>query len=193
MSRPSERELAFAAYLAEMARERRLGALAALRRGLGKPPGQAPEMFPFVVPWLPAHAGWWEEQAYYLTASAFAAHQLSWPAGDGRGPTNFGASMARLVAKVESGGVEHRFVALLSCHRDDLPQHLAHLVSLLQSKEVPVDWAQLLHDVRQWGREDRAVQRAWAGAYWTRPEPAANPPSGVEEEVTESRAEEAAV
>ena len=29
------------------------GALAALRRGLGRPPGTAPEMYPYVVPWLP--------------------------------------------------------------------------------------------------------------------------------------------
>ena len=171
MSRPREREVAFAAYLAELARDRRLAALAALRRGLGKHPGEAPEMFPYIVPWLPAKCGWWEERAYYAIGACFAAHQLTWAPDDASGPTNFGASLARLAAVTQSGGVERRVLALLNCHRDDLPAHLAHLVTLLKSKEIAVDWAQLLHDIRQWDREDRLVQREWAGAFWTPFEP----------------------
>ncbi|MHB1007514.1 MAG: type I-E CRISPR-associated protein Cse2/CasB [Chloroflexota bacterium] len=171
MSRPSEREAAFAAYMDQMSSKRKLAALAALRRGLGKRPGEAPEMFPYVVPWLPAKCGWWEERCFYAAASAFAVHQVSWSPAETSERTNFGASLARLAAKMETGGVERRFQAMLNCHRDDLPAHLAHLVTLLKSKEVPVDWAQLLHDIRQWGREDRAVQRDWAGAFWAVSEP----------------------
>lgn len=65
-------------------------------------------------------------------------------------------------------GVERRFVALLNCHRDDLPAHLRHAVGLLKSKEIPVDWAELLHDILRWDSESRSVQRAWARAFWGR-------------------------
>ena len=63
---------------------------------------------------------------------------------------------------------EKRFVALLNCHQEDLPDHLRHAVSLLRSKEIPIDWARLLRDLRWWHREDKRVQRDWARAFWGR-------------------------
>jgi len=45
------------------------GALAALRRGLGRTPGEATEIFPYVVPYLPDGTGPREEEAWYLIAS----------------------------------------------------------------------------------------------------------------------------
>src|SRR5450759_404004 len=50
------------------------GALAALRRALGKPPGEAPEAYPYVVPFLPREVSAWQEQVYYLVAALFAVH-----------------------------------------------------------------------------------------------------------------------
>jgi CRISPR system Cascade subunit CasB len=43
-------------------------------------------------------------------------------------------------------------------------------VSLLKGRSVPVDWAQLLRDLQEWEWESRSVQRAWARAFWQRPE-----------------------
>jgi CRISPR system Cascade subunit CasB len=140
-------------------------ALAALRRGLGRRPGETPEMYRYLVPWT-AHLQREGEEARYLVASLFASHPLSW---HGEGAGNFGASMAR-VASDDGESTERRFVALLSSHRDDLPEHLRHAVSLCASKEVPVSWGRLLRDLPRWDDAQRQVQLGWAREFWKRAE-----------------------
>src|SRR2546422_2397970 len=85
------------------------GALATLRRGLGRQPGTVPEMYPLVVTWVPNIP--FVENAAFLIAALFALHPQ--PGGQG----TLGASFARIAETSES--VEQRFVALLNCHRDD--------------------------------------------------------------------------
>jgi CRISPR system Cascade subunit CasB len=145
-------------------------ALAALRRGLGRPAGSVADMYPYVIPYLPPETEPWAEAPYYLVASLFALHQGSWPHAESNGrTTDFGASYARLSQQLERESIEARFVALLDCDLDELPQHLRQAVALLKSREVPIDWLQLLRDVRGWGHPERYVQRAWARAYWGAP------------------------
>ena len=191
MSPPTEHEKRFAEHLAKLVKDQNLGALAALRRGLGKRPGEAAEAHRYVVPWLPAGARLWQEDAYYLVAALFAWHRGSWPEGDGadRRVTNLGASFARLRDQTESDSTEKRFAALLNCHRDDLPHHLRQAVGLLRSKDVPIDWAQLLRDVIDWDRESRSVQRAWARAFWAQIAAASGEPpaTGQEQDHHEER------
>jgi len=163
MSEPTDHERSFTDWLHTLTQKEDRAALAALRRGLGKPPGDAPEMHRFILRWLPGNTNPWQEEPYYLVASLFAFHQKAMRGG------NLGASFSRLARAVESDSTEKRFVALLNCHRDDLPNHLRHAVGLLKSKEVPIDWAQLLHDIKGWDWESRTVQRDWARGFWGRP------------------------
>ncbi|MBC7236477.1 MAG: type I-E CRISPR-associated protein Cse2/CasB [Chloroflexi bacterium] len=159
----------FIAYLHNLASKEDRGALAALRRGLGQPPGTVPAMYPYVVPWLPVDARPWQEAAYYLVAALFALHP------DPGGAGNLGASF-RLAEAKEGGSaadervsaVERRFTALLSVHPDDLPDYLRQAIGFLRSKEVPVDWHQLFQDIQNWGHPAHRVQREWARAYWGR-------------------------
>lgn len=168
MRQPSEHDANFVAFLERLVQREDRGSLAALRRGLGKPPGEAAAMHRFVVPWLPARSGPWDEAPYYLVASLFAWHQGSWrpPEGEEGPVTNLGASFGRLADAVGAERIEPRFVALLNCHREDLAEHLRHVIGLMKSKDVLVDWAQLLRDLRSWDRDGRPVQRAWARAFW---------------------------
>jgi CRISPR type I-E-associated protein CasB/Cse2 len=55
-----------------------------------------------------------------------------------------------------------------------LPTYLRQAVSFLRSKEVPVNWHQLFHDLRRWSYENRPVQREWARAFWGNPEEGSN-------------------
>ena len=166
------REEAFAAFLEGLAGREDRGALAALRRGLGKTPGAAAEAHRFVVPWLPPQAGVWEEDAYYLVASLFALHPVSWRRdAENPRPTDFGASMDRLAAATNRESVERRFTGLLNAHAADLAEHLRHAVAQLRSREVPVDWARLLRDVKSWNRGDCRVQRRWARSFWASSSP----------------------
>src|SRR6266446_2558675 len=171
MAKITERDRKFAAYLEELGdRHDGRGAMAALRRGLGQPPGQVPEADRYILRWLPSEPSPWqlrEETAYYLVAALFAWHQIPWHQAEGeKGLRNFGASMRALVNQVQSGGPERRFIAILSCSRVELPDHLRHAVSLLKSKAIAIDWAQFLTDIRQWEGEDRRVQSDWARAFW---------------------------
>jgi CRISPR system Cascade subunit CasB len=151
----------FITYLESLREDR--GALAALRRGLGRPPGTVASTYPYVVRWLAADTPPWREAAYYVIASLFAYH----PAEGGTG--NMGDHFGRAR---EPGGddtaIERRFTALLAAHPDDLDAYLRQAVSFLRSKNVPINWHQLLSDVQGWGHESHYVQRQWAQSFWGR-------------------------
>ena len=132
-------------------------ALAVLRRGANRQPGTAMDMFSLVIPWVPEnrHA----EDSAFLVAALFALHP------DPKGQGTLGNAFARISG--ESDSIEQRFNALLNCHRDDLPYLLRQAVSLLRSKDIPVDWRRLLRDILGWEHDDRYVQRAWARDFWS--------------------------
>jgi CRISPR system Cascade subunit CasB len=151
----------FITYL-ESLRDNR-GALAALRRGMGQPPGTVADMYRYIVPWLPDEAWTRLEDAYYQIAALFAYHP------DAGGTGNMGRHFARTRdPQGDNTAIERRFTALLAAHPDDLDVYLRQVVSFLKSKEVPINWHQLLADVLAWGHPDRYVQKQWASAFWGR-------------------------
>jgi CRISPR system Cascade subunit CasB len=148
-------------YLEAHAEDRAM--LAALRRGLGQPPGAAPDMFPFVVPFVQK----WNEDELYLVASLFGLHPLSTTTGNmGTHIKDF--SRAKNFAKVEDDDAStRRFVQLLRYSREAIDTPLRQQINLLKSQSVPVNWHQLLYDMQYWGHEDYFVQRKWASAFWS--------------------------
>jgi CRISPR system Cascade subunit CasB len=143
-------------------------ALATLRRGLGKPLGGEMEIYRYLGRFADRLTSRRQEEAYYLIATLFGLYPTeSWKrGGDDKDATNLGASLRKL--KGETGeSIERRFVALLNAHSEDLPTHLRQVISLLSSKEMPVDWRQLLQDIENWDFDDeRRIQRKWAKAFW---------------------------
>ncbi len=182
-------EYKFIGHLEKLVKEKDRGGLAALRRGLGKPPGIAREMDSHVLRFLPPEAKEKQENAFYVTGALFAywhqgKEELVEKPPYNLEPShyNFGASLWAMVKKDADEDttnrkyedkwkdaikrVEKRLVALLNCHQDDLRDHLRHTVSLLKSKDIPINWAQLLHDIQCWHWESRSVQRDWARQFW---------------------------
>jgi CRISPR system Cascade subunit CasB len=183
MSQQATDEWRFVQALERLVERKDRAALARLRRGLGKTPGEMGEAHAYVVPYLANDAPEWREDAFYLVGTLFALHPRPWGSGDdGARYTNLGWSFARLTGATESESIEKRFVALLNAHRDDLDQHLRGAIGLLKAHEVPVNWLQLLRDVQHWGTESRSVQRTWARAFWqrARPEDEAGPQQASE-------------
>jgi len=148
----------FVTYLQGLQDDR--GALAALRRGLGQDPSAAPEMYRYVVPWVPQDAEAWREAAYYLLASLFALHPGNATEG------NLGAHFARAAAQGSHQAIERRFSTLLAAHPDDLPVYLRQAVGFLKSKGIAINWHQLFEDMLHWNRPNHSVQKAWARAFW---------------------------
>tara|TARA_R110002072_G_scaffold302354_1_gene484882 strand:- start:60937 stop:61518 length:582 start_codon:yes stop_codon:yes gene_type:complete len=142
------------------------GTMAALRRGLGKPPGTVADMHPYVLPWVSGFSNTRDENPFYVVAALFAFWHQGKEGTYREAPWNLGASLGRL--RDDSDSIEKRFVALLNSHEDDLPVRLRHAVGLLRSKTpaIPVNWLQLLSDLRGWGWESRSVQRNWARGFW---------------------------
>jgi CRISPR system Cascade subunit CasB len=155
------KEHPFVTYLQEKAEDRAI--LAALRRGLGQPPGAAPAMFPYVVPFLGSEATRWQEEAYYLIASLFGLHPQLTAQG------NMGTHFAELQRQFPNRPtIERRFITLMAAHPDDLAFQLRQAVSLLKSHEKPINWHQLMYDVLSWNNPDSRtrVHRQWAAEFW---------------------------
>jgi CRISPR system Cascade subunit CasB len=171
----SQEQHKFIGHLEKLVKEQERGALSTLRRGLGKPPGTVREMDSHVLPYLPPGIIEKREKAYYLVGALFAYWYQGRDTLDTNTAANMGASLRTLVEREAAEGVsrddaekrvEKRLVALLNCHQDDLPDHLRHTIGLLKSKEIPINWLQLLNDVENWHWESRDVQRRWARQFW---------------------------
>lgn len=154
-------------FLKNLAAQNDRGALASLRRGLGRAPGSAPEMFRYVVPFLPANPARSQEAAYYVVGALFAFHPKFCEEG------NLGSHLARARDDNNADALERRFTVLLASHPEDLPDHLRQAISFLKSKDIAVNWEQLLRDLQNWDHPDwrAAVQKRWAGNFWGRRQP----------------------
>lgn len=150
----------FISYLENFVRKDDRAALAHLRRGLGRE--NAAEMFPYISGWT-ANLYPKDENAYFLVASLIGLYPTnSWKSDEKY--NNLGNSLSFL--KEESGSIERRFVALLNADEEDLPHHLRQIVSILKSKDAPINWLQLLRDIKYWSADNNNVQREWAKGFW---------------------------
>lgn len=156
-------ETQFVNYLQSIADDR--GAMAALRRGLGKTPGSVSVMYPYVAPWSEKEAS---HERFYLIASLFAAGPEHQENGH-----SFGSALRFLVEpgkEVRGSSIEKRFQALLGLDRDELFRPLSRFIVMLKSKAVPLDYAALMKDLRWWDapcqRGNKSVQLRWAEDFW---------------------------
>ncbi|MGQ9706884.1 MAG: type I-E CRISPR-associated protein Cse2/CasB [bacterium] len=174
MKEKSEKEVEkeyFIEYLEELLKSDNRGALSALRRGLSAPPGTVPYTYPYVIPYLPEDVPPDSKRAipYFLVASLFALYFT----GKGKEQISskevFNLGVAFRKAKGETSkedSIDSRFTALLNSHYDDLPNHLRHAVSFLRSKEIPLNWNELLSHIKNWNHPDRWVQKKLARGFW---------------------------
>jgi CRISPR system Cascade subunit CasB len=139
-------------------------ALAMLRRGLGKQPGEAMEVYRYIGNFA-AKVNTDREADLHTVATLFGLYPSPSREGD-RYDSNLGASVSELSTKTNSDSIEKRFVALLDAHADDLPNHLRQMVGLLKANDVKLNWLQLLNDLNWWDSDGRDVQRRWAKSFW---------------------------
>jgi CRISPR system Cascade subunit CasB len=158
----------FVTYLQSLTEREDRAALAALRRGLGQPPGEVAEMHPYIIPRLPENirSGSWQEATYYLIASLYALHPASAASG------NLGRHFADTLDPNPdyNAAIERRFTALLTAHPADLPFYLRQAISYLKSKDRAINWHRLMRDVNAWHNPDWRpdIQKRWANQFWGR-------------------------
>lgn len=153
----------FIEMLAGFHRQENRAALAMLRRGLGKQPGEAMEVYRYIGNFA-ANAKGRREGDLHTVATLFGFYPSLSREGN-QYDSNLGASVSELSAKTKSDSIEKRFVALLDAHSDDLPNHLRQMVGLLKANDVKINWLQLLNDLNWWDSDGRDVQRRWAKSF----------------------------
>lgn len=138
-------------------------ARAILRRTLGRAPGDAPDAFRYVVPWLPNPCSDRLERIYYTVAGLLALHPQHIDEG------NMGTHLREYVKAGDENRlkrVEERLEAALRAHPDDLPNHLRRLTGILRSAEIPVNWHALFNDLVYWDMPDQRAKKRWAASFW---------------------------
>lgn len=151
----------------------RPAALAALRRGVGRPLEESPDSWPYVMDVVGDDRR--REEAAHVTLSLFALHQQSQKSGSiSQTGWGLGKACGRLKFVRGSGGaseegVERRFKAAMAADTPEtLAVHLRGLVTILRGEGVPLDYAQLYWDLCRWQRpEERAkVCLKWGREYF---------------------------
>jgi len=163
---------AFVDYLEGLANVKSdTGALARLRRSLTCPPGEDPQVFALVEPFVDpewSHADS-RRRARYLLAGLFAMHPQHYP---GR---RLASALNRLASQhnAASEGIERRFIALLGASTDTVGDHLRQAFSRLEGTPIGYDAVRLLDDLTVWMRRtaditalDRRRQQWARDFYW---------------------------
>lgn len=129
-------------------------ALAELRQALNNPLRGAKH----VVPSLGTGRATEDEKWFFLIASLFAYHRRHEPGN------SLGDAFRRI--KDDSGSIESRFLGLLAAPSAQLPDRLRSVVTLLNARDVPLDWQRLLNDVLYWDSPGKRRQHALARDFY---------------------------
>ncbi len=167
----------FIGYLQKLVDNNKSGAVAALKRSLQSETTSQLAAYSYVVPFLPKDKRE-NDWAYFLVAGLFALHpdhRTIHPGDDPEKPKrifNLGATCRSLGTEEENPTASWvlRFKALLDAEKDDVAHHLRGIVSLAASKNVAVNYIQLLTDLCNWSHRDKYVQLAMAREFWRLPE-----------------------
>lgn len=150
------------------------GAMAALRKGLGQPPGTVTSMYRYIESFIQENK--YKQNLYYLIAALFAFYETGDKESGKSG--NMGDHFRQTMNKEDfsldkESPVEKRFTALLAAEYEDLCEyHLRQALSFLKTKDVSINWRQLMDDLTGWSHPDCYIQRRWAGSFWGERAPA---------------------
>lgn len=155
--------------------------LAQLRRGVGKMPGEIPELWGFFLDGIPeemmgrrgpSRAEW----AIYAALTLFALHQQGrdtereWMSQKGNG---FGQAVAKLIHSEEDRGrVTRRFHAVATAsHMKELSHHMRGIVQMLRSESISIDYPSLAEDLYwyQIPKTTAQVRLHWGQDFYRRP------------------------
>lgn len=165
------------AVLSQSNNRAQYAALANLRRGIGRRPGDMPQLWDII--WadmpeelqgsdgMPSRAEW----AIYTALTLYALHQQgrdpqresmnrSATDNDSRYHNSLGLAMAQMIhGEEDQKRVLRRFnIAATSADMTELATHLRSLVQLLKAKSIPLDYPQLAKDLYRYQFPDGAAQ-----------------------------------
>lgn len=187
-SKPTDPLLEDAKDFIGLLQERDKGELAAMKRNAGVTlPGRGVAWFPSL---LRSHTARRNEEIFFLVATLFGFNRKPKIGND------FGSTLRTAADRSGEAGIGRRVYQLLDASFDvivdpynpdavvqsgggEMMFRLRQLVKLCASKEVGIDWAQLLTDLCRWNDPAKRIQKKWARSYFGQrtdavPQPQAN-------------------
>lgn len=169
-------------WLMDLAEQQDRARLAALRRGLTLEREQLFVLFGVIPRGLLIDAHRREEtERRFIVASLFALHPCSFAQNELQGRRRSIGDSMRLLAlrhrersisnglddeETISEPLKRRMDAVLSSRDGEVYEHLRHIIRLLKTEDIPVDWDQLLRDLRNWNHVNQFVQWRWSEAFY---------------------------
>lgn len=144
------------------------GAKADFKRALSGESEHIRKVYPFVLPYVGKTSEW--EQVHIWIPIACLSVYYEQPLRKLDLQRNFGHSCRDLATATHSEGAERRFRTLLDLAIADIQSPLTALVRQMKSKDISIDYPQLLADLRQWEHPNQWVQDRWARAFWGAPQ-----------------------
>jgi CRISPR system Cascade subunit CasB len=160
--------------------------LAALRRGVGREPGDVPAMWPHYTQLRSDGRLTSALRAEHAALTLFAVHQQSqrWPAH--RSGVGIGSAVLQLRRHKDLSpeAVDRRFAAAATATTiSELHNHLRGLVTQLRTISHGLDYTQLFRDLHAWQVPDRvgSVRRRWGAQYfdWSDRKPDRDPAASI--------------
>jgi CRISPR system Cascade subunit CasB len=138
------------------------GAKALLKRALSGEERHIRNTYAIALPYLEGiHER--QQEIWILVACLSVYYPQTLDREDSR---NFGYSCRGLANATSSEGADRRFRALLDTALEDVRSPLTALVRQMKSKEIRIDYPQLLSDLCQWEHPDQYIQDQWARTFW---------------------------
>jgi CRISPR system Cascade subunit CasB len=140
------------------------GAKAALKRALSDEERHIRNTYSIILPHIPDIKEYQQKTWIFVAClSVYYPQVLDW-----EDHKNFGYSCRGLAQATNSEGTERRFRALLDTTAEDLQSPLTSLVRQIKSKDIRLDYPQLLSDLCRWDYSDQyiQVQDRWARTFW---------------------------
>lgn len=139
------------------------GAKSILKRALSGEDRHIRNTYAILLPYMPDIK--WQQENWILVACL----SVYYPQPIRENQQNFGYSCRGLANATHSEGADRRFRALLDTALEDLRSPLTALVRQIKSKEIRLDYSQLLSDLGRWEHPDQYIQDQWARTFWGAP------------------------
>jgi CRISPR system Cascade subunit CasB len=138
------------------------GAKAAFKRALSGESNHLRHIYAFVLLYL-GGVSEWKQNYIWIPIACLSVY---YPQPIREKIHDFGYSCWKLNQGSNSKGTERRFKALLDTDLVDIQSPLNALVRQMKSKEIPIDYPQLISDLSQWEHPNQYIQDRWARTFW---------------------------
>jgi CRISPR system Cascade subunit CasB len=159
------------------------GAKAVLKRALSDEERHIRNTYSIILPHIPDIKEYQQKTWIFVACLSVYYPQVL----DREDHKNFGYSCWGLAQATNSEGTERRFRALLDTTTEDLQSPLTSLVRQIKSKDIRLDYPQLLSDLCRWDYPDQYVQiqDRWARTFWGAVSIDEEPPKSSSENITQ--------